>query len=43
MLVLDEDKLHFYTDKSKKTLKKTLDLKTEVSTVCFHYDEDAPE
>ncbi len=43
MLVLEEDKLYFYTDKSKKTLKKTLDIKTEVSTVCFHYDEDAPE
>ncbi len=42
-LVLDQDKLYFYTDKSKRTLKKTLDLKTEVTTVCFHYDEDAPE
>ena len=29
-LVLDQEKLLFYTDKTKKTLKKTLDLKTEV-------------
>ena len=29
-LVLDQDKLLFYTDKTKKTLKKTLDLKTQV-------------
>jgi hypothetical protein len=29
-LVLDQDKLLFYTDKTKKTLKKTLDIKTEV-------------
>jgi hypothetical protein len=42
-LVLDQDKLLFYTDKTKKTLKKTLNIKTDVQTVCFHYDEDAPE
>jgi hypothetical protein len=42
-IVLDGDKLHFYADSTKKVLKKTLDLSTDVTTVCFHYDENAPE
>ena len=41
-LVLEGDKLLFYADSAKKTLIRTLSIKTEVSTVCFHYDENAP-
>ena len=41
-LVLDGDKLKFYADSTKQTLIRTLCLKTEVTTVCFHYDENAP-
>ena len=42
-LVLDGEKLFFYSDTSKKTLIRTLSLKTEVSSVFFHYDENAPK
>ena len=41
--MLENDKLHFYADSSKKLLKKTLDLSSgSVTAVCFHYDKDAP-
>ncbi len=41
-LVLEGEKLMFYSDSSKKTLIRTLSLKTEVNAVYFHYDENAP-
>jgi outer membrane lipoprotein-sorting protein len=42
-LVLEGEKLMFYSDSSKKTLIRTLSLKTEVTSVFFHYDENAPK
>jgi hypothetical protein len=42
-LVLENGKLLVYTDSSRKTLKKTLDLASgNVTAICFHYDKDAP-
>jgi outer membrane lipoprotein-sorting protein len=42
-LVLEGEKLMFYSDSTKKTLIRTLSLKTEVTSVFFHYDENAPK
>ena len=42
-LVLEGEKLMFYSDSSKKTLIRTLSMKTEVTSVIFHYDENAPK
>jgi tRNA G18 (ribose-2'-O)-methylase SpoU len=42
-LVLEGENLIFYSDSSKKTKIQTLSLKTEVTSVFFHYDENAPK
>lgn len=42
-LVLEGEKLMFYSDSSKKTMIRTLSLKTEATSVFFHYDENAPK
>lgn len=39
--VLDNDRLLFYSDESKKEQKKVIMMK-KVQTVVFHYDENAP-